>query len=193
MSDKITIICVNGPPRSGKDTVGDFIRREAQFKNKKILVMKFAQPIIDNVKRVLGISDYTFDVLMQGDKDRPMKELGYDISIRQLMINFSEDFIKPSLGKNWFAKNLAARIKKLDPKVISGVVVTDSGFQDEHDDFKEDLKDDFNVFLMQLRRDGCNFNNDSREYVYGPDMIAIENNGTIKDLHNKIVEISNEH
>lgn len=172
------IICVNGPPGSGKDTIGELLN---EIYPSGVRIMKFAEPLDDIAMGLLGMGSATYEHFRKHDKETPLTAYGCSTTLRQLLINISEKLIKPSFNKVWFAEQCAVKVGSI--KDDKPIVITDSGFQYEFDHFKERLKDFADVRLIQVRRDGCNFDNDSREYVIDGDRtIHINNSGDLVEL-----------
>jgi len=107
-------------------------------------------------------------------KDVP-QELFFGLSYREMQINLSENWFKPQFG-NSVLGDLAVRATKARS---SSVVISDCGFEEEiapiHAAFPE------NVCLIRIHRSGCDFTNDSRNYL--PD--GILDAYLVQDIDNK--------
>lgn len=172
------IICVNGPPGSGKDTVGTLLNEIYGG----VQIVKFAGPMDDIVMNMLGMDKETFQIYRNEKKEEKLIQWGCHVTMRELLIRISEGLIKPCFSKIWFAEQCAQRVIKLEG-YNQPIVITDSGFQYEFDHFKECLKDFADIRLIQLTRKGCTFDNDSREPVSdGENTIYINNDGTLDEL-----------
>jgi len=146
--------------------------------------------------RVVGMSLLGQNVF-DGERYAELKEsalpLFYGDTLRQFMINFSESFIKPKYGQDFFARCLINAV--LQQRVASKntvIFVPDVGFQIEPSYF-ESVLGEANVLIVQLAREGCNFAKDSRSYVGGSHNLGIENNGTLEDaaqrVYNKMIAL----
>lgn len=177
----MNFILFNGPPRSGKDTAAkiafDYIQAN---KNNWPVWEKFSFP---NKKSFAGCLNLSMDVqgnveYYEAQKDTATTPFG--VTYRQFQIDISEKFLKPVYGQNIFGKLLLARCEYVDPNINPVFVVSDCGFQIECDVLK-----DHNVLLIRMRRDGCTFVGDSREYVAERDnwdRHDFYNNGSIEQL-----------
>jgi len=167
------IILLNGPAKSGKDTIGG----QLQFESPAHYALgKFAQPIRLWIQSTLRITP----LMLEREKDSP-QELLSNMTIREAMIAYSEKFIKPLFGVDWFGKRL--RHEFVGPTNAKIGVVTDSGFATE----AQVLIDWFgakNVFLVRLHREGTSFEGDSRGYIsfldQGVAEIDLHNDGTVR-------------
>ena len=176
------IICLNGPPQSGKDTTALIIAEYLTTKGEVCLIDKFAHPLDAIAKVTLGFNDDLYRVYREELKDAPLP--GYpDRTMRQVLIAISEDYIKPLFGDDFFAIQAVNRIQ--NSSFADWIVFSDSGFQLEFDKLKELLqteKDSW-VRLMRLERgDGFNFDKDSREYVNDTSFVSVDNTKDIKHL-----------
>ena len=145
------IVLLSGPPRSGKDTVGDILRDRYQRE-------KFSGPM---KKALPALLDRPFAAL-EAKKEESLIGLNLP-SFRQLQIDLSEKWAKPLYGENIFARLLVDRIGK---KVLSGhrFVITDCGFQVEVD-FRLEALGPKNCLVINLDAPGCSYAGDSRKPV----------------------------
>jgi hypothetical protein len=84
---------------------------------------------------------------------------------RQVLISFSEEWVKPKFGKQAFGILLRDRIEELD----GFVVVTDCGFREELEPL-----DPTDLAVVRLHRHKTNFDNDSRGYIYDSSLYAFD-------------------
>ena len=154
---KRTII-LNGPPRSGKDTIAEYISDKFGYTR-----ASFKEPLIDSTCFYYGVDRDWFMNRYEEDKEVRQENLN-GLSRRQALIHVSENVMKPQRGKGIFGEMLAASMVASENKKF---VFSDGGFPEE---FLEIKKYDPNVVLVHLYRPGCDFSNDSRDYI--PSMLA---------------------
>lgn len=193
----LSIIAINGAPRSGKDSLATNIVLETRVQSGSRLnaaVYAAAQPIDDALDAFFDDflnEPFAMLTLQREVKDSPCIKVDpalNDVSPRQLRIGFAESFVKPILGKKTFGILLAHRILTSAP--VNGIaVISDTGFQAEFDAVCEVIKaqrPDTKIHLVHLTREGCNYNNDSREPVKPNEHCDMyhrhENNGSLNDL-----------
>jgi hypothetical protein len=166
MSTKIIVL--NGPKSSGKDMLGDYLA--AIFDD--VVVKSFKSELLEDTIEHFGVSPEWFYAVYDNrvSKEQPLVELGGK-SPREALIYVSEDIKKPLYGNQYYGDSLVGSI---DRGFIN--VITDGGvanFTDtvnktgEHwaeiipivEEFGED-----NILIIQLMRDNCSFEGDSRRY-----------------------------
>lgn len=183
------LILVNGPPRSGKDTAGGLIR---EITNGDARVDKFARVLKEMCHAAYGqvFADGTVcpHDFFENCKDQPHPEF-HGATPRQVYIAMSERMMKPLHGPGIFGKMLLEKHLWMCGTNGAILVVTDSGFREE----AEVLVERFgaaNTTIVQLEREGCTFENDSRDYVYlahlRVEVARIANNGTIDQLRERL-------
>ncbi len=166
------VVLLNGPARSGKDTLAQFLVREFAG----AVRIGFA----DHLKRLahvmcFGPAGWDMDPnAFDGTKEAP-REAFAGMSPRQFYIHVSERVCKPLFGGGYFGDRFvdAARASGADL-----VVVPDSGFRREAERVVEAFGAS-NVLLVRLSRDGFTFEGDSRDYIVLSDLdvaaVEIEN------------------
>jgi len=168
----VKIIFINGPPRSGKDTAGEILAEATGGE-----LFKFAEPLKLMAHRLVSAfaphaiperaehaADFFEDV-----KDEPQPYL-FGKTWRQYYIAVSETLIKPLHGDDFFGKVLATDIANLS---TGTAIITDSGFMVETPPIVERFGAE-NCLLLRMRRTGCNFSSDSREYLELPGVVTID-------------------
>lgn len=152
------ILLLNGPPNSGKDTLGG------------ILAMRGYGRLYSFKKRLIEIALVTSGVTygewvrrygVRELKETPWGRLG-GLSQREYLIRISEDWVKPVFGEDYFGRAAVEDI------VAGGsshwdAIFTDSGFAAEVAPLRA-LSG--NTVLVRLHREGCNFEGDSRGYLH---------------------------
>lgn len=155
------IIILNGPPRSGKDTLAEHLRKTAP----SVIHGKFADELKTITHRFYDVPNQEPNAY-EDVKDIPTEDfLGY--SPRQAYINISQYFIKIFHSEDFFGMKLAETIKNYEKCFGEdyGVVyvISDGGFAEECKPLIETFGAD-KISIIQIHRDGCNFKNDSRSY-----------------------------
>lgn len=181
------LILLNGPPRSGKDTVA---RHLQLVLDAAIRLDKFAMPIKRAFAGMIGSTcDYYGDVPYHEEhKEEVIPWLG--VSYRQWQIDFSERLMKPQYGGNIFGRMLLDRVKAqswADNPERQVCVVSDCGFQIEVDTLILEIPPQ-NVLTLRLIRPGFNFDGDSRGFIEGPNRLNILNNADLPRLYSRVLE-----
>ena len=185
------IILLNGPPKSGKSTVSrliEVIRRD-------VIPMSFAAPLRKMAERLFLLTDE--DLTLYKDSglcgfDEAFSDALSRFTPRGLLIALSENFAKPTFGKDFFGRLMASKIgRRLDLENDPLFVIDDYGFIEE----AQVLVARFGrgaVKHVHVLRLGTDFENDSRSYwrfdVKGPDYV-LRNNGTLDDLRMSVEEM----
>lgn len=175
------IVLLNGPPRSGKDTIA---RGLALLADRDVKIERFAAPL-EGAARAFG-----FDMC-----DSRKEELHPCLlaTRRAFQIALSEEFIKPRFGAAAFGALLVQRLRMLS-RLPDLLAVPDSGFRPE----AQILADAFgakNILLMRVHREGCSFAGDSRSYwprLVGIAVETIDNDGSIPLLEERAWRIVKE-
>jgi hypothetical protein len=158
---------INGPPRSGKDTFGEFCLTQ-----ENVEIIKFAEPL--HAAARASVPPRELEYYAYTHKEEVIPSLG--ISYRQLCIEISENFYKPTFGIDVFGRIAASTMSGLGKGYTW--VITDSGFAYEAKPVI-DLVGASNCTLIRLHRHGCSYKNDSRSYInlneFGVATIDLEN------------------
>lgn len=172
------IILLNGPPRCGKDTAARAIRtafgRDWTFRWEKFSLphkQAFAAIMQKQIDKEGNVEYF------EQHKEEVIPALG--VSYRRWQISFSEDFMKPLFGNDIFAKLFLLR---QGPRLTTDrylTAVSDCGFEIEVETVRAHCPKD--TLLIRIERPGCDFTNDSREYVSDPDVV-VTNDGTELDF-----------
>lgn len=194
MNQTPRIFCINGPAGSGKDTLGEIIRDLLTKPTYSPVMDKFAAPIEEALHGLLKETDYGYKFRRwRHDPMRKEQEFIWGMTIRELMIKFSEEFIKPVAGNDAFAQLAVERAIKThlhyDAPMDEYIIYTDTGFQSEFDAYCRALKSTWpnaEINLIQIHRTGHTFEGDSREWVIANDQTdnihRIVNDGSLDDL-----------
>jgi hypothetical protein len=172
------IILVNGPPGSGKDAVAQII--QITFLE-RIIVAKFAEPLRVAAKNIFGFE--SDEELEKAKRSNPR--------IREFMIGYSENFIKPFFGRNFFGLRAAQFVNQYPNDAT--FIFTDCGFEYELHAFIDSLeKDPKTIELWRIYRPGYDFDGDSRSYVSSNGRIVerdLENSGGLEELEDSVVDM----
>lgn len=172
------VIGLNGPPRSGKDTVGEMIADVTDLHGSTIPVfrMNLAAPMRAAMMALIGL-DPSNQQVYEASKD---VQLDYfdNMTLRGLMIDFSESYMKPKFGSNIWSRLVAAAFHSRSPGIL---VLQDVGFQLEAD-FWQDWATSGMFVTVQIHRPGCDFSNDSREWVTSSQEYKLVNDSDLDNL-----------
>ncbi|QFG06668.1 putative ATP-binding protein [Proteus phage Myduc] len=158
-------VILNGPPGCGKDTLANL-----QAKKDSIIKRQFKDALYAHTAKYFNVG---LDEFIHFASDRVLKD---SLSLsglhgrtpRQALIHVSEDIYKPRYGSDYFGKVEADNIRELKGRMDSSftVIYPDGGFTDE----VVAIEPEFDVIvIVRLHRDGFDFSNDSRDYIYLPD------------------------
>lgn len=182
------ILLVNGPPRCGKDTIGQILKDNYRG---TVYVTKMAKALKERTHALYGLMANGEPLPhdhYEKTKDQP-SHFFLGISPRQAYIAVSERLMKPLHGSRIWGDLLLHDIQ-MHALNADLVVVTDSGFAEEAHPIVYEFGDG-NVTLLHVMREGCNFDKDSRSYISLPkiEMSSVENNGTLLDLAQKLTTV----
>lgn len=191
------LILVNGPPRSGKDTVGQILQSYHESSSPRAVYLAKMAGALKTATHAL-YSELTKDVefplkhdAFEAVKDQPCDEF-LGATPRQAYIAVSEQLVKPLHGQSTWGRILANNLSKdwLARDAADYVVVTDSGFAPEAIPLME-LFGVENTVLLHLYRPGTDFSKDSRNYIRLPGINSVPgivNDGSLYDLAVKLQE-----
>lgn len=176
------VIGFNGPPRSGKDSIADALRdivyRRCDIAtHRAALSMPMRYVVYDLIGEIYTTKHY------EDFKDVP-NPLFKGETIRQAIIRLSEEFVKPTYGVDYWARYLHHQNRLWWGKVPCLMVISDIGFQEECDYFRE-----HSYFKnVHVHRNGIDWKNDSRTYVDGDAYLHCSNNETIEFAAERIFD-----
>ena len=219
ISDK-TVVIFNSPANSGKDIATDMLVNYFQsgvklaFKDELYLdTSEYFNCDVEDLKEYHSCRDlkenpsllfakyqheslkqYFFSLLYVIGaliNNRYLMSLGY-YSSREALIHVSEDVIKPVKGKDYYGKKLVEKIEASSERFY---FVSDSGYFEEASSVADK---GYNVIIAQLMRSGATFEGDSRSLLNKDDFkeysnikfCQIDNNSSLDDLYNSIVDLS---
>lgn len=167
------IVVLNCPPRSGKDTIAnEFVKQDG------FVMQSFKSKLIEIALLISNVSKEEWDARYENNKDEPWERLG-GLSQRQYLIKISEEWVKPVHGKTYFGDIIA---ENSDSYEIS--ILPDGGFEEEVRPLYE--KYYTKLLIVQWSRKGCNFDNDSRNWITGYPNVTMrvrDNNSSIEDQY----------
>lgn len=180
------IVLLNGPPSCGKDTTADFLVANGEhdipaFAGASLPYSKheFKSKLISLACEIADITREQWEEMYTRKGKETPNALLNGASPRQFLIHISEYVIKPLMGDLYFGR-IAAR------KLLDGVnVFSDSGFLSEALALMEGVPLE-NVLVVKIKRPGCTFAGDSRDYLPPgafPHEVELYNNGDEADFH----------
>ena len=157
------IVGFNGPPRSGKDTLAEMLANHMDKHGVTTMIVpeSLSLPLREIAYAMTGWQGARDGFTYEAFKTEVFPQLGNRTG-RQLMIDVSERFLKAVYGQTIMADLLIARNSRIGPAVL---LVRDCGFQCEVDPLESWVGVN-NLYMVQMFREGCDFSDDSREYVY---------------------------
>lgn len=125
------------------------------------------------------------------DKDSPM-DIFNGQTYRQVQISFSEDWLKPQFGDDILGHIMQRQLKQQTVEYA----ILDCGFREEIIPVI-DAYARSNVLIIQLEREGCSFDGDSRSYIdadglHGVKQVRINNQHDIELYEAQICRCINE-
>ena len=175
-----TVIVLNSPPNSGKDTIADLMvstlgANKLEFKESlyKEAALYFDTSV--NYMRHVATSRKYKDTYASKLSSH-QQSLALGLTPREALIYVSEEVIKPSRGFDFFGEATALRIKK-----GLNVISDGGGWWEELIPVAEEAD---RVIICRLYRAGYDFEGDSRQYYDPRDLPEyIEEKVTIHDMH----------
>ena len=159
------VIGLSGPPGAGKNALADeLVGLFERVHGVRPHVTAMAAPLRQIAGQLIGF-DMTDDVLYAVAKTTPFQHLNMETG-REVMINITEQYLKPRYGPRFWADALIHRVNRLawraTPENARLVIVTDVGFLHE----REALEQAFpHTAFVQLDRAGCSYTGDSRQSI----------------------------
>lgn len=156
MNTKVVIL--NGPPNCGKDTLADLMYHE--YTGAKVARRAMKDGLYDLTADLFLVDREWFRIVCadRARKEAPMKRLG-GRSPREALIYVSEQVVKPAFGHDYFGRYAAENLEQGALNIFS-----DGGFVEEAIPVLNVVGAD-NVLLVQIYREGCSFDGDSRNYL----------------------------
>jgi hypothetical protein len=184
------IICLNGPPGSGKDTgafaILGFCARHAAWMQGTH--EKFAEPLKAGVHKLFGMFEgwNRFDNPTHAHlKDEVHRDL-FGMTPREAYIWMSEKCVKPLLGEDAFGQMMEHNLRR-NPRA-SFHVISDCGFAPELVPIIRYVGPE-NVLILELHASGKDFSGDSRGYI-GDVVRSIFPDVTCRKVYNEIGDLT---
>jgi len=170
------VVMLNCPPRSGKDTIAEEISKTIHC---HCGILSFKYKLIEIALTVSGIQKSEWDErYCTVEKEQPWNKLG-GLSQRNYLIKISEEWVKPVHGKTYFGDRVLEDVLWREEESF---IIPDGGFKEEVLPLYSVLSD--GLLILQWGREGCSFENDSRDYVMDYPEITRrirDNNSSIQD------------
>ena len=198
LKQKLYVVAFNGPPRSGKDTAVDYFqelsRRAKGVPGKQMVhAGSLARLLKEKTHQFFGLDGLPYNYF-ENVKDEPRPEFMGNTP-RSVYIATGEKFTKPLLGQDFWArqlvKNLLMKYQHDKPEDLVPIVlfISDLGFREEIE-FLLNFIGPEQILLVHLRRDGCDFSNDSRRYVNHRKVeyshCSVYNNSTLEAFYSSL-------
>lgn len=180
-------LLLNGPPKSGKDAIVQQLREYITFHH-----LKFAMPMKAAIAAMFDIpmgqlenfKDVPSHLLQH--RDTTLKERRD--TMRELLIAFSEDFLKPKYGDDFLGRVFWQHAKQ---SACNLIIATDIGFEAETERVISNAGA-HNCRLIRLHRDGTSFDGDSRSYIRDGlcTTYDVPNNGTLYEATMRVLYLA---
>lgn len=169
------IVFLNGPPGSGKDQAVKFLMRY----NSGITHMKFRHPLDRGLHSTFGIpyscdeAEAKFGVDENGRRWKDAPQGVFYGQIPRRMYQQYSTWLKQTFGDDILGKLAVGRLLTVSSPMV---VFSDSGCAEEVA-YVAKRAGHKNCLIIQLMREGCSFEGDTRSYVEipGVDLIEINN------------------
>lgn len=165
-------IIFNGPPSSGKDTLGNAL---CELLNQEgsplypVCTLEFKSKLYENTAHYYDIDEVVLRAAHAKDKVKPRAWLG-GLNTRQALIYTSEECMKPTYGQDYYG--VAAANAMAEVGIVLGVkcvIFTDSGFPLEIKPVAQACQE---IIVIRLYRKGCTYACDSRNYLLAENLPA---------------------
>lgn len=157
----LSVIILNGPPGSGKDTLAKLLVESYKLRGVNAQVFEFKAIMFKIAKLVSGASGELWDELYSREqKELPQAFLG-GLSARQFMIRISEEWMKPTFGPGILGQ---LAYKDVRDSGCELAIFSDGGFQSEVEPFQ---RPGVHLHVMRLYPSwDSSFDGDSRNYLF---------------------------
>lgn len=166
------VVFLNAPPRAGKDSLCDYVVAQHPF-----YAMKFAAPARRAVRAQWDLTNEEV-AAFEANKDAP-RVIFDDISYRQVLIDYSEKYVKPLFGQRAFGRQAAREAYKANGRPI---IFSDAGFTPEEQAFIDNYDTNTRYLVVRIVRPQCSW--DSRHRLHERDFGQYGDRVTFSDLMN---------
>lgn len=173
------IVLFNAPKNVGKDMICDFLVGEFENSEK----FEFKKHLVRLCKIIYSISDDDWDKY----SSREYKEVKMfnGKSIRDILIEVSEEVIKPKYGRDYFGILTGKDIDNSSSEYFFG---SDCGFYEEVESAAKDVVTSQVPLLFRIFKDGHDFSGDSRGYIDKEKASIFFKVVDIENVHGKMSE-----
>ena len=176
----MTLILLNGPPRSGKDTVANMLCSMLPETSH----WKLSGELKARTHAVYGV-DRRDPEEFERTKDQPSL-LFLGLSPRQAYIEMHERYLKPVHGPRILGELLLKNIMRSFPlEETENIVVSDAGDVEQCMPLVEAWRPK-NTILVHLNREGCTWDNRVRFTLSGVRTVTLENSCDLPTLRSKL-------
>ena len=133
------VILINGPARSGKDTIAKYMKEELNKREINVEILSFAEPLKQIIADTFDISLTTLEYYKNNADNisiECIKENRNDFQVlevtnfRRILQRFGTEGMKPVFGNNVWANLVVQKIKQSNAEVF---IIPDFRFQIEAD------------------------------------------------------------
>ena len=164
------VIVLNGPPRCGKSTalsmLPTILNSSTAGMNTKAIELVSAPTLKLGVHKLLGLEG-GIDAY-EGVKDQPHKAF-HGKTPREVYIKVFTEFLRPVLGEGIMGELWMQEFMKYkdSPSILNAKYILVSGLGC-HAELVPLIKYfmGINIMILRIHREGYNFDNDCREYIY---------------------------
>lgn len=132
------IIFLSGGIKSGKDTIGEYLVKNYNFKR-----YAFADKVKDDVSDLFKIRRDIMDT-----HEGKNKLISYNITVRDIIINYANN--KRDEEQDYWTKIVIENIKKNN---YDNIVITDFRYINEYNTIKNEFKDDYKIITINIIRE----------------------------------------
>ncbi len=173
--DSAKIFVISGKARVGKDTSANYMKEYYESLGKKVIILQFSYYIKEYAKVLSGWDG--------SEEDKP----------RKLLQELGTDIIRNKIDKDFFTKRTIEDIKVFS-YFYDVIIISDARFVSEITMVKDSFLD---VISINILRDAINeLTLEEKGHItengldgYDDYDYVIDNNGSLDDLRNKVIEI----
>jgi hypothetical protein len=172
------LIGLTGLPRSGKSTVGEYLKTHHDY-----FQIAFADPLKEAAAILL---DRTEDEMNGINFDREATLTDWNFSTRWFLQKFGTECLRNQIHQDFWVIHMRKRIASLiGMRADDKIVITDCRFDNEAAMIRE-----LGGNVIEIRRDGTSGSDHVSDRGIAPDGV-IYNNGTLEDLYLEVDKLTN--